>query len=164
VKKQHPLTEDEFKQDYIDKYFRAKSLLDADDLTVVVRAHLLIEILIEILLKKELLKSDILADKDFTFYMKLMIADSMGLIPSKLLPAIKKLNNIRNEFVHNINTSLQNLDIRELTELLDVKDSSRKINEQYKNNNKLLLGLAVWYLLGYLSVPVFSHKIGSGSI
>ena len=49
------LTKEEFSQNYKKKYFSATALLDADDLTVVVRAHLLIEMLIEMLLKKELL-------------------------------------------------------------------------------------------------------------
>lgn len=153
------LTHAEFKKDYVESYFDGKILYEQDELSVVLRAHLLVEILINQLLESNLKKGDILKNKDFTFSMKLTLADSMGIIPPKVLPSVKQLNSIRNKFAHKIKSKLKDLDIREIIKFCKENSSKKDILEQY-TEDKLIFGVAIGYLLGRLSVPAFrNHPI-----
>ncbi len=151
MKKVYPLTESEF-NNWVNKYFTGANIVSADDLTVVIRAHLLVEILIEMMLRKSLVNENILSHNDFTFDMKLTLADSMGIISVRPLSAIRQLNSIRNKFAHNIRTRLQDLDISKITKLLNGKNDFK----QFKHDKKLMFGLGVHYLLGYLVDSAFS--------
>lgn len=153
MRKVHSLTEDEFKN-LVNKYFRGANILLADDLTVVIRAHLLVERLIEMLLRKKLVNIKILEHNDFTFNMKLALVDSLGIISDRLLSAIRQLNNIRNRFAHNISSQLRDVDISEITKFLNSKDYFIK----FKGDNKSMLGLGVSYLLGYLIASAFNDN------
>ena len=150
MKKQYPLTKAEFKAE-VDKYFGGKNIRAEDDLVVVIRAHLLVEMLIEMLLKRNLLNEKILNEHDFTFDMRLTLADSLRLIPDKQLVAIKQLNSIRNKFAHSIKTRIKELDINKIMVVFENKE----FYGECKDDKKLMFGLGVYYLLGYLVARVF---------
>lgn len=161
MKKQYPITQKELKNDYIKKYFSPKSIYMAeDDLTVIIRAHLIVETLLDMLLIKHLNieKLSLLENPYFTFLMKLELIESLGLCLDKkgiFLIAIKRLNTIRNYFAHYITTKLENQDISTITLPYKSTTEGSKTLNKYKNNNKLCFGLGVYYLLGYLEKLVF---------
>lgn len=98
---------------YLHKYFlplRNKKLEDSDDLSLVLRAHLLAELLMDMILKRNVKSQRRLAKQNLTFSMKLTIIDSFRLIPEKLINGLEALNSIRNQFAHDLRTSLENVD------------------------------------------------------
>jgi len=141
-------TENEFKE-HVFKYFDGRAVLESDDLTVVIRAHLLIENIIEKILCKNIdLKT--FEDRELTFNFKMKMAQSLGLLDD-LYPAIQRLNKIRNEFAHNIETKIESTDIGIFIELYE--------NAGYGNDfvwkaalkdKKACFGIVIHYILGKL--------------
>ena len=140
---------DNFKE-YVFKYFGPKTILESDDLTVVIRGHLLIENILEKILSTKL-NIKVFEEKDLTFDLKLKMAHSMNLLVN-LYPAIKRLNKIRNVFAHKLETKLEDQDITIFVELLESNGYSNNVGwQETVGNKKLRLGFALHFILGFLS-------------
>ncbi len=134
---------------YVFEYFDGAVLWNSDDLTVVIRAHLLVENIIERILAKSL-RLEVFDDRELTFSFKLKMAQSLNLLDD-LYPAIKRLNNIRNEFAHNIETKMQSVDITILIDLFESKGGRNLPGwEEILKNKKVCFGTVIHYILGRL--------------
>ena len=142
-------TRDEFKE-YVFKYYDGKKIFKGDDIAVVIRGHILIENILEKILSKYL-DLNAFDDRDLTFDFKLKMARSIGLLGDLYVP-IKRLNKIRNEFAHKIETEIKDVDISVLTKFFEDK---RRLNnlewEAASSNKKFCLGMIIHYMLGRLA-------------
>ena len=139
---------DEFKE-YVLKYFDGKVVLESDDLTIVIRAHLLVENILEKLLKG-CLDITVFEERDLSFNLKLKMAQSMNLLED-LYPAIKRLNKIRNDFAHKIETKIETMDISVFIQLYE--NEGRENDPTWKaalNNKKACFGIVIHYILSRL--------------
>ena len=141
--------DDEFKK-YIYKYFDGKAIRQSDDLTVIIRGHLLVETALIVLLSQHL-KLEAFEDRDLTFDFKLKLAQSMNLLGNLFAP-IKRLNNIRNDFAHKIETKIEDIDISVFTDFIKKKHlDNNPVFNTYVDEKKLYLGQVISYVLGSLS-------------
>ena len=74
-----------------------------NELTLFVMGHLLVEFMIEQLIKRNLEKPDLVIGKKTGFANKLQWLESIGLLKDNYLENAKILNEIRNQFAHNLN-------------------------------------------------------------
>ena len=152
-----PSTHDELKE-FAFQYFDGKTIMNIDDLTVVVRGHLVIESFLEQLLKKHMDLSEFDGQDDLTFSRKLKMVQGLGLL-GDLYPSIRRLNKIRNDFAHDIRMQLQDVDISLFVELFERRghgnDSVWKASQE---NKKARLGIAIHYLLGFLAALIESSE------
>ena len=139
---------DEF-QKYTAKYFDGKSIRQSDGLTVVIRGHLLIETALEVLLS-QYLDLKVFEDRDLSFDDKLKLAQSMKLLGDLYAP-IKRLNKIRNDFAHKIETKIQDVDIEVFVQFIKArKHDDSEIFKTYIEEKQLYLGQIIHYILGCL--------------
>ncbi len=113
MKKKYPTDIMDFMMNYLHKYFfppRNKKIEDSDDLSLVLRAHLLAELLMDMILKRNVKSQRRITRQNLTFNVKLTIIDSFRLIPEKLISVLEALNSVRNQFAHDLRTSLENID------------------------------------------------------
>ncbi len=113
MKKVYPKDEMDFLTTYLHEYFypaHGKKIEDADDLGLVLRAHLLAELLMDLILKKNVKCERMISRRELTFSMKLTIIESFGLIPEKFILVLEQLNSIRNQFAHDLRTSFKSVD------------------------------------------------------
>ena len=98
---------------YLFRYFLASGteIAKSDDVGLVLRAHLLAELLMDSILKKNTRNHRLIKRRDLHFSMKLAVVDSFGLIPEKTVHALETLNVIRNKFAHDVRMKLKNLDL-----------------------------------------------------
>jgi hypothetical protein len=92
----------------------AEHLNANDPLAMVVRAHLYVESILNRRIERLLVKKGRLNVVKLKFEMKLNIAASFGAIPDEDYPALKKLNDFRNGFAHNLEKQLTEEDERDL--------------------------------------------------
>jgi len=157
-KKEYPETKNHFNKNYREKYFSPLEIRKNDDLTIVVRGHLLIETLIEMLLQKNLEQEKILSDRDFTYFMKIELIYSLGLIDKEFLVILQKFGEIRNAFAHQLGVSLNDLK-KETNEFVNrIGEKNKELDKLFKANKtnlKLLFGMGISFLLGFLAKAVF---------
>lgn len=113
MKRIYPSDIMDFMMNYLHKYFMPKpnkKIEDVDDLGLVLRAHLLAELLMDMILKRSIKSERLISRRDLTFNMKLTIIDSFKLIPEKLILVLETLNSVRNQFAHDIRTTLEGVD------------------------------------------------------
>jgi len=158
INKKYPETYDNFRNDYIKKYLSTQQIQKNDELTVIVRGHLLVELIVEVLLKNNFSNDKILTDKNFTFFMKIELLYSIGIISKNHFTILQKLGEIRNKFAHHVGINLRDIltlneDFVKSVELVD--DRMKKLHIDYKDEPKHLFGLGVYYILGFLAKGAF---------
>jgi hypothetical protein len=94
---------------------RASSILETQSkgLIIILRVHLLIEGYLDKFLLSFFKKGNIIVQK-MSFYQKITIIEATEKIDSNLLCAIRKLNEIRNKFAHNLNYNMTKTEINTL--------------------------------------------------
>jgi len=151
AKKEYPKSAEEFLDKYVDKYFSSSVIMHEDELAIIIRAHLLVEVLIEMFIKKKLNSDEILQERDFTFHMKTVLARSLGFGIENILEAIQQLNKIRNSFAHNIKTKLKDQKTDKILHFIADNDEL----EKFKSDKKVYFSLGVHSLIGFLTAAVF---------
>lgn len=97
---------------------RFRSHLSSEEpLEVLIRGHLWVEATMSGLLSRSLEKPEALDDARLSFSQTLALCDAMGLIPSDLIPVLRRLNKLRNRVAHNLDAELAESDQRELVAL-----------------------------------------------
>jgi len=97
---------------------RFRGHLESDEpLEVLIRGHLWVEASLSGLLSRRLVKPEAIDDARFTFMHRLALCDALGLVPSDLLPVIRRLNKLRNRVAHNLDAAVSETDQRELIAL-----------------------------------------------
>jgi len=143
-------SKDNFKAEYVDKYFSAAIFMSSDPLSVVLKAHMLVENLIERLIASRLKKENILDERDFTFHLKIKLIESMNLLTEDLLVSIRRLNKIRNDLAHEIKTDFEQLDISDVLKCFE--QYIPKYEPHYSQADKMQkFGFAMYHLLATLS-------------
>jgi len=93
--------------DELDNYGMQLLILDAPELSVVLRGHMLIERVIEALISEKMTSPEkFFGNQRVSFEMKCDLATSLGVIPDAHFGAAKALNNIRNAYAHREDHSL----------------------------------------------------------
>ena len=73
----------------------------SDEITIVLKAHLFIEYMLDMLIKKKVKRADLILK--YNFAKKLDILYSFDLVPQYLYNNISTLNTYRNKLAHNLN-------------------------------------------------------------
>jgi len=131
----------------------------------ILKAQLIIEGLIEELLRLRLARGWVLTRKRLTFSRKLDIVDACGLLSTELVNATRVLNNIRNRYVHNLKYKIRDKELNEFTSAL-----GKGFNKSRNSTNKLIkklpkeqalnikLEIAMYYFIGRYQGNVAVHR------
>jgi len=79
-----------------------KIINSPNELTLFVIGHLMVEFMIEQLIKRDLESPDIVLGNNTRFANKLLWLESIGILKGNHLSNIKIMNEIRNKFAHNL--------------------------------------------------------------
>lgn len=118
----------------------------------VLRAHLIVEYLLEEIIQYTIKRSDILLDNNFNFPQKVSIAYSTGALEEKIATSLKNLNKVRNKFSHELHYKISEKDVDSIG--IPLGD----IYKKEKENNFELLEKATYSLIGYMYGIVFNLK------
>lgn len=145
-----------------------------DELQLILRGHLYIEHELERLLKIYLVEPKYILTNRFMFMNKLNLAVALGGLSSSKRNSYKKLNDLRNSYVHALKFKMSEEDLTGLVDSFDadlkhepsVEDWNEGLPEEYRvsKNNKLLSAiLSMWTYLAkevyMLSMDVYSDQI-----
>ncbi|MGG1151241.1 hypothetical protein [Bacillus wiedmannii] len=145
-----------------------------DELQMILRGHLYIEHELERLLKIYLVEPKHILTDRFMFMNKLNLAVALGGLSSGKKNSYKKLNDLRNRYVHALKFKMSEQDLTGLVDSFDadlkhepsVEDWNEGLPAEYRDStsNKLLSAiLAMWTYLAkevyMLSMDVYSEQI-----
>jgi len=126
-----------------------------DDRLLVLTADLLLENVVDNYLSAimPLYKKNIADKRDFTFSMRIAIAKSLKLSPSKIFISTDLVRRVRNEFVHNLAIkSFKDLDSKFIIEMRrDVALFSSSVKDTTENLDDLFKNLAMYAYFGILN-------------
>jgi len=109
-----------------DKFINRHILPNKDIVTIILKAHLYIEKLIEDILISSLAEPKIILKKNISFAKKVDLLEALGInnqIQSNITKELRTTNKIRNNFVHNIEYKITPNDINELLQGVSVPKS-----------------------------------------
>lgn len=89
-------------------------IFDTNELNSLLKGHLFIERVLDTLVKKALLKPELLFNQQLTFSFKVNLAASLGVLPEEYWGPIKALNKIRNNYVHDLNYQVTPSELNQL--------------------------------------------------
>ena len=150
--------QNEFRK-FVSEHFNGGVVLRSDPATLVLKAHLLVESLLDKFLEVFIPDKDIYEKIRLTFNKKWQLVKSKDLLPLDLLEAIKRLNEIRNQFVHNIDTSFANVDISSFVELCEAKLKDDVVWIATASDKKARFGICIHYMLGAASAFISKIKV-----
>ncbi len=84
----------------LDQHAMEQLVFEADELSPILRGHIFIEKILEVLISKNLDNPKALFSKNRSFDLKLDLAKAIGLLEEKYYSSFKALNNIRNNYAH----------------------------------------------------------------
>lgn len=93
-----------------DKFIKAAGV-NLDEITMILRSHLLVEYYLDHIIINSLTRGDILLERNFSFSQKLSVLESIQCISSSLLDSVKNLNSIRNNCSHSLDYQITELDV-----------------------------------------------------
>jgi hypothetical protein len=87
---------------------------DSDELTLIVKGHLLIEFVLNEIIRRNLKQANVILDdhRSYTFGIKARVLFSTGLLPEHIFSNIRRINQIRNYLAHNLRTEAIKMDFR----------------------------------------------------
>ncbi|WP_257139109.1 hypothetical protein [Bacillus pseudomycoides] len=100
-----------------DEFMKATN--EEDELQIVLRGHIYIEHEIERLLRNHLVEPDAILSNRFTFMSKLNLAVALGLISMDKKIPYKILNDLRNDYAHELNYKMTGKALRGLVQSMD---------------------------------------------
>ena len=137
---------DTFK-DFVFKNFDAKVIVSSEPLVVVLKAHLIFESLLDKLLEQYIPDQEFYKDLNLKFYKKLELIRKNKIIDSKLYKIVKRLNEIRNDFVHKLDLNFEDVNIDLFTDL--VSEDTKSDPRWSMIDKKEKFGICIHYFLGY---------------
>lgn len=153
MKKFYPKTQNEFTKLMRERF----AVFTQDPISSVVTGHLLAEILMEkLLIDKLKLTESIFNNHKYDFEVKHTLLESSNVIDDKeLIEALKRLNTIRNQIAHNLNASLEEIDISLIAKLYESHPQMQNEIEPFKNDKKRVFKAGVSFLIGRLASYVY---------
>jgi hypothetical protein len=89
---------------------------ETDPLSLVLRAHLYLENLLEVILRKKFPRAELLLkNRDFTFSMKVDLLRAKNYLDAPVYQDIKRVNAIRNKFAHELRFDFVGIDFSQFT-------------------------------------------------
>lgn len=133
----------------MDAFFERHINENKDVITLVLKAHLYIEGLIEDILSSVLVKPEKINRKRFSDKLDIFEAMNLDFFSGNLMNKLRSLNRLRNELAHRLNKNLSESDIQPLME-----------NVKFKKDSSLekKLACAMRYLVSYLHFVVVANK------
>lgn len=162
--------------DGLEKHLSAERILNSDDLTVVLKAHLFLEILLDqaiFLYHKNEKANSIFESLNIGFSKKIDLIEKYKLLniePSKIgnknsIRILRQINKLRNKFAHNLTCELS-----QSTEILDVifphfeevitnSIEDKELLDDINNHLRLKFALCVTHLTGLYahSLTIYNH-------
>lgn len=144
-------------------YVRFKQVMESchDDVTKVLRGHLLAEYYIDRLIGLYFPRSDIIINKFRYLNDKLNILEALSFLPQNLVDAIRNLNSLRNSCSHVLNYVLVESDVDKIGRPFGLK--YEKIKQEKKTTSEILhqtLMLIIARLHGGFSAE-YSKRVNS---
>lgn len=122
-----------------------------DAVSLILRAHLFAEHLIEGLLESHLGdKSKPILELDLNFSKKLQLLEGYDLLPPALIVSIRKLNKLRNRCAHTLELQITNEEIKPLFEGI-IEEMPYGENMLDEKDIKVLMIRYVGWIAGYLA-------------
>lgn len=127
-------------------------------LQIILRAHLYIEYELRKILRANLQYPELLEDK-LRFSDIVNIVFSMGLIPIEEMAVIKKINNLRNTYAHNLNFTITEEEIKKLID--SMSPSKRMRFERQKSTNIIdqLRDILFWVWTDLYEYTLIPHHV-----
>jgi len=124
---------------------------NSDAVSLILRAHLLAEHLIEGLLESYLEeKAKPILELELNFYKKLQLIEGYELLPKNLIISIKKLNKLRNRCAHTLGMKITNEEIKPLfAEIIEEMPYGDTMLDE--EEIKVLMLRYMGWLAGYLA-------------
>lgn len=144
---------------------------EEDELQIILRGHLYIEHELEKMLSIHMVEPQLVLNDRFLFMNKLNLAVALGLLPLSKKNPYKKLNDLRNKYVHKLKFKMDEKELNGLVDSLD-KDLrkeffdaewSKKYKEKYEQRGTLKLQCTVLSLWTYAMKIVYSTSMTSYS-
>jgi len=149
--------------EYASKYLNGKELLLAEDLEVVLKAHLLVEEALDLLINAYVFndkkQKDLLDWFNLRFSKKVDLVQFRGLLEDKHIKSIRTMNEIRNKFAHNLGFKFSDIKplLNAFCQPYEAKLEKVVEEEHRKEVNevcRLKFGLCVYYILGLILTNV----------
>ncbi len=93
-----------------EKFINAADLKH-DEVTIVLRSHLLVEYYLDQIILLNIPRGDVLLDQKFSFIQKTYIVESLEVLPERLINSVKNLNSIRNRCSHDLDYKISEVDV-----------------------------------------------------
>ncbi|MED3038590.1 hypothetical protein P4313_26950 [Bacillus tropicus] len=137
----------------VDEFMKATN--EEDELQIVLRGHLYIEHEIERLLRNHLVKPDAILSDRFMFMSKLNLAVALGLLSDDEKKPYKILNDLRNDYAHELNYKMTGKALRRLVQSMNKEikgdifkrewDEKREMSDEERDLLKLKRAmLSLW--------------------
>lgn len=126
------------------RYLRAISR-QPDSVLVILRSHLLAEYYLDKIILLKLSRGDIIIENNFSFWQKLIVVKSLGVLPDYLIDSLKNLNKVRNDCSHVLEYKISERDIDRIGR--PFTDEYLKLKSEHLDNIDTLLS----YTIGLLS-------------
>ncbi|MBA3047587.1 hypothetical protein KKC83_06810 [Patescibacteria group bacterium] len=123
-----------------------------EEIILVLQAHLFVENIIDEMLCSILKRGDILTENNLSFYQKLLIIQASDIIESYLIDTLKRLNNIRNKFSHQLQYNLSEKDIDFIG--APFGERYKKIKKSDSEYPKVRLRWIIYTLIAHLRIKV----------
>jgi hypothetical protein len=121
-----------------------------EELILILQAHLFVENIIDEILCSILKRGDILTENNLSFYQKLLVIQASGIIESYLIDILKRLNNIRNKFSHQLQYHLSEKDIDSIG--APFGELYKKIKKSDSECPKVRLRWIIYSLIAHLRI------------
>lgn len=129
------------------KYLSGQGISRSDELTVVVRGHLLVEAAMNAILEMKFTNDCFLKKGRVTFAAKMRLCRSLGIMKEDVYSAIKQLNDIRNDFAHILHADLDVKKMDILFQILERDPHGMTALKTAPDDRKALLGLSVHVII-----------------
>ncbi len=127
------------KADY-EKFIRAAGS-NLDEVTMVLRSHLLAEYYFDHILLANIPRGDMLIENKFTFWQKITIVESLNIVAKEVIDSIKGLNAVRNSCAHSLEYKISESDVDKIG-----RPFGKKYLDDKMNRNKSVKELLHWTL------------------
>ena len=134
----------------------------SDPVMIVLRAHLYAEAAMNNLIRIRLPHREVLTRKNVLKYaQKLLLVQALGIFDSRIIGALRALNNLRNDFVHEIDKQLTFDDVLKIGASLEKK--LQKLREKAGSDTVKTLKLLLSFVCGRLNAALHDLKKNSTS-
>lgn len=106
--------------------FMAAAGSNLDEVTMILRTHLLAEYYLNHIIMAQMARGDILTESRISFSQKIIIVEALNVVRKKLIDSLKRLNKVRNDCTHSLDYKITESDVDKIggpfgQDYLDIK-------------------------------------------